>query len=88
MAGPETTHRHFTIEHTQMSDKTSASCLSVNLPSTIYRTRTRTFLDSCYLCRKILSHGTDIYIYRGDRAFCTEECRNKHIVVDVDIDVD
>ncbi|KAG6727927.1 hypothetical protein I3843_02G129200 [Carya illinoinensis] len=29
----------------------------------------------CYLCKKILQEGEDIYIYRGEKAFCSFECR-------------
>ncbi|KAG2300047.1 hypothetical protein Bca4012_011614 [Brassica carinata] len=36
------------------------------------------FLSSCYLCRKKL-HGHDIFIYRGEKAFCSTECRSSHI---------
>ncbi|KAF3540009.1 hypothetical protein F2Q69_00019104 [Brassica cretica] len=36
------------------------------------------FLNSCYLCRKKL-HGQDIFIYRGEKAFCSTECRSSHI---------
>eukprot|EP00268_Persea_americana_P052225 TRINITY_DN58411_c0_g1_i1.p1 TRINITY_DN58411_c0_g1~~TRINITY_DN58411_c0_g1_i1.p1 ORF type:complete len:246 (+),score=34.28 TRINITY_DN58411_c0_g1_i1:319-1056(+) len=39
------------------------------------------FLSSCYLCRKKL-HGKDIYMYRGEKAFCSTECRNRQIVSD------
>ncbi|KAL1189084.1 FCS-Like Zinc finger 14 [Cardamine amara subsp. amara] len=39
------------------------------------------FLNSCYLCRKKL-HGQDIYIYRGEKAFCSTECRSSHIAND------
>eukprot|EP00268_Persea_americana_P012808 TRINITY_DN15490_c0_g1_i1.p1 TRINITY_DN15490_c0_g1~~TRINITY_DN15490_c0_g1_i1.p1 ORF type:complete len:119 (+),score=22.71 TRINITY_DN15490_c0_g1_i1:184-540(+) len=41
-----------------------------------------TFLDACFLCKKRLSPGRDIYMYRGDRAFCTVECRCKQIFMD------
>ena len=37
------------------------------------------FLRCCYLCRKKLD-GIDIFIYRGDRGFCSMECRYQHIV--------
>lgn len=40
------------------------------------------FLSACYLCRRQLSHGKDIYMYRGDRAFCSVECRYQQIVSD------
>ncbi|KAB2614473.1 hypothetical protein D8674_037527 [Pyrus ussuriensis x Pyrus communis] len=36
------------------------------------------FLSSCYLCKKQL-HGLDIFMYRGEKAFCSAECRDKHI---------
>ncbi|XP_077236444.1 FCS-Like Zinc finger 13-like [Tasmannia lanceolata] len=39
------------------------------------------FLSSCYLCRKKL-HGKDIYMYRGEKAFCSTECRYRQIVSD------
>ncbi|KAJ4963909.1 hypothetical protein NE237_023848 [Protea cynaroides] len=39
------------------------------------------FLNSCYLCKKKL-HGLDIFMYRGDKAFCSAECRCKQILSD------
>ncbi|XP_051149456.1 FCS-Like Zinc finger 13-like [Andrographis paniculata] len=39
------------------------------------------FLSSCHLCQKKL-HGEDIYMYRGEKAFCSAECRYRQIVVD------
>nr|GMD32159.1 protein mard1 [Ipomoea batatas] len=39
------------------------------------------FLSSCHLCRKKLS-GKDIYMYRGETAFCSTECRYRQIVMD------
>ncbi|XP_010529993.1 PREDICTED: uncharacterized protein LOC104806685 [Tarenaya hassleriana] len=36
------------------------------------------FLDSCTLCKKPLVK-IDIYMYRGDIPFCSEECRKEHI---------
>lgn len=40
------------------------------------------FLDVCFLCSKRLGHGRDVFIYRGDRAFCSVECRHSQIVAD------
>ncbi|CAH8357138.1 unnamed protein product [Eruca vesicaria subsp. sativa] len=40
------------------------------------------FLRSCSLCKRHLVHGRDIYMYRGDRAFCSLECRQLQITVD------
>ncbi|TVU23703.1 hypothetical protein EJB05_26082 [Eragrostis curvula] len=45
---------------------------------------TCSFLHQCLLCRRELADGVDIYIYRGDRAFCSEECRCRHILLDDD----
>ncbi|CAI0628022.1 unnamed protein product [Linum tenue] len=36
------------------------------------------FLASCNLCKKLLQ-GLDIFMYRGEKAFCSPECREKHI---------
>lgn len=40
------------------------------------------FLESCYLCKRPLGNGLDIFIYRGDTAFCSEECRYQKMVMD------
>ncbi|KAI7740362.1 hypothetical protein M8C21_009435 [Ambrosia artemisiifolia] len=39
------------------------------------------FLNSCHLCNKRL-HGKDIYMYRGEKAFCSPECRSRQIWMD------
>ncbi|XP_057768373.1 FCS-Like Zinc finger 14-like [Salvia miltiorrhiza] len=39
------------------------------------------FLNSCVLCEKKL-HGLDVFMYRGDKAFCSTECRCKQISMD------
>ncbi|XP_058068496.1 FCS-Like Zinc finger 13-like [Magnolia sinica] len=39
------------------------------------------FLNACYLCRKKL-HGRDIFMYRGEKAFCSVECRCQQILSD------
>ncbi|XP_027368691.1 FCS-Like Zinc finger 15 [Abrus precatorius] len=41
-----------------------------------------TFLDQCFLCGKRLLPGKDIYMYKGDRAFCSVDCRCKQIFTD------
>ncbi|MED6108039.1 hypothetical protein PIB30_019816 [Stylosanthes scabra] len=41
-----------------------------------------TFLELCFLCRKKLLPGKDIYMYKGDKAFCSVECRSKQIFMD------
>ncbi|CAL4886974.1 unnamed protein product [Urochloa decumbens] len=42
------------------------------------------FLQRCCLCHRELAEGMDIYMYRGDRAFCSEECRCRQIFMDED----
>ncbi|CAL0320245.1 unnamed protein product [Lupinus luteus] len=42
---------------------------------------TSDFLSSCHLCRKKL-HGKDIYMYRGEKAFCSSECRSRQIMME------
>ncbi|KAJ8509711.1 hypothetical protein OPV22_000145 [Ensete ventricosum] len=50
--------------------------------STSASARRSTFLEHCCLCRGKLQQGKDIYMYRGDRAFCSEECRCRQIFMD------
>ncbi|KAK4745245.1 hypothetical protein SAY87_011557 [Trapa incisa] len=40
------------------------------------------FLDSCALCKKPLGSNRDIFMYRGDTAFCSEECREEQMEMD------
>ncbi|CAN8265546.1 unnamed protein product [Cochlearia groenlandica] len=40
------------------------------------------FLEHCFLCRKKLLQGKDIYMYKGDGAFCSVECRSKQMFMD------
>uniref|UniRef100_A0ACD5Y111 Uncharacterized protein n=1 Tax=Avena sativa TaxID=4498 RepID=A0ACD5Y111_AVESA len=40
------------------------------------------FLKACSLCRRELSPNKDVYMYRGDQGFCSEECRGQQILVD------
>ncbi|KAI3431080.1 FLZ-type domain-containing protein [Psidium guajava] len=40
------------------------------------------FLATCGLCKRRLFPGRDIYMYRGDTAFCSHECREQQIKQD------
>eukprot|EP00249_Psilotum_nudum_P011766 c23368_g1_i1 orf=564-1325(+) len=53
----------------------SCSEISCPLPSS-------DFLSSCFFCMRHLGPGKDIYMYRGDRAFCSVNCRYQQIVID------
>ncbi|KAE8683501.1 MATE efflux family protein 5-like [Hibiscus syriacus] len=59
------------ISKTTMFSSSPSSCSS--LPS---------FLERCFLCKKKLLPGKDIYMYKGDRGFCSVECRCRQIFMD------
>ncbi|KAM6541263.1 hypothetical protein CsatB_005710 [Cannabis sativa] len=40
------------------------------------------FLGFCHTCKKNLEEKVDIYIYRGEKAFCSRECRYQEMVLD------
>ncbi|OEL12903.1 hypothetical protein BAE44_0026078 [Dichanthelium oligosanthes] len=44
------------------------------------------FLEACFLCRKPLASNRDIFMYRGDMPFCTEECRREQIDMDEEME--
>ncbi|CAH8345094.1 unnamed protein product [Eruca vesicaria subsp. sativa] len=46
-----------------------------SLPST-------SFLGNCGFCKRRLAPGRDIYMYKGDTAFCCVECREQQIEQD------
>ncbi|XP_072982274.1 FCS-Like Zinc finger 8-like [Typha latifolia] len=40
------------------------------------------FLSFCSACKKNLGQGKDTYMYRGERAFCSNECRSREMLFD------
>lgn len=40
------------------------------------------FLSFCYTCKKNLGYGKDIYMYRGEKAFCSRECRYEEMLLE------
>ncbi|XP_051126530.1 FCS-Like Zinc finger 6-like [Andrographis paniculata] len=44
--------------------------------------QTAPFLRACSLCRRRLIPGRDVYMYRGDSAFCSVECRQQQMSQD------
>ncbi|MCE3050969.1 hypothetical protein HAX54_048622 [Datura stramonium] len=54
---------------------------SVNHGGDTAKFRTADFLNSCFLCKKQLQ-GLDIFMYRGEKAFCSAECRCTQISMD------
>ncbi|KQJ84260.1 uncharacterized protein LOC100822608 [Brachypodium distachyon] len=39
-------------------------------------------LDACALCTKPLARDSDIFMYRGDTPFCSQECRCEQMQLD------
>ncbi|TVU15995.1 hypothetical protein EJB05_39541, partial [Eragrostis curvula] len=39
-------------------------------------------LDACALCSKPLARNSDIFMYKGDTPFCSEECRYEQMHFD------
>lgn len=44
------------------------------------------FLSFCYFCNKKLESGKDIYIYRGEKAFCSSDCRYREIMIEEELE--
>ncbi|CAN6478219.1 unnamed protein product [Victoria cruziana] len=40
------------------------------------------FLRACSLCKRRIGPGRDIYMYRGDTAYCSLECRQQQMNMD------
>ncbi|KAF3498728.1 hypothetical protein DY000_02056957 [Brassica cretica] len=54
---------------------------SVPLPQVPVETKAN-FLSCCYTCNKTLDQKHDIYIYRGEKGFCSCECRYQEMLLD------
>ncbi|CAN1271005.1 FCS-Like Zinc finger 8 [Linum perenne] len=55
-------------------------CLSEN--SAPVQQMSSDFLSICYTCKKSLGQKRDIFIYRGEKAFCSGECRYQEMLLD------
>ncbi|KMS99886.1 hypothetical protein BVRB_1g017350 [Beta vulgaris subsp. vulgaris] len=40
------------------------------------------FLDSCFFCNKSIKPNKDIFMYRGNTPFCSDNCRQEQIEID------
>ncbi|KAF8672933.1 hypothetical protein HU200_049127 [Digitaria exilis] len=77
--------KHHLLRHAART--TPLSCPSSSSPSRAPAPAScSSFLQRCFLCNRELAGGMDIYMYRGDRAFCSEECRCRHILLEDDDD--
>ncbi|KAF7018355.1 hypothetical protein CFC21_031654 [Triticum aestivum] len=39
-------------------------------------------MDACSLCAKPLARDSDVFMYRGDTPYCSEECRHEQMHLD------
>ncbi|MED6112302.1 hypothetical protein PIB30_060459 [Stylosanthes scabra] len=82
-----TSHRNLSSSSSS-SSSSSLSSSSVSSPRSgrFYDARFEDhqphFLQACFLCKKPLSDNRDIFMYRGDTPFCSEECREEQIEID------
>ncbi|GAA0140350.1 hypothetical protein LIER_01715 [Lithospermum erythrorhizon] len=70
----------------------SCSCTSVGLPqlktkhncgsSPNIAETPSSFLSFCNTCKNKLQEGEDIYMYRGEKAFCSHECRGQEMLTE------
>ncbi|XVE52108.1 hypothetical protein DITRI_Ditri02bG0095700 [Diplodiscus trichospermus] len=44
------------------------------------------FLSFCYSCKKRIEKHEDIYIYRGEKAFCSFDCRSEEIFAEEEME--
>ncbi|MBA0718591.1 hypothetical protein Golax_006331 [Gossypium laxum] len=69
------------------SSSSSSGSVSSPRPARFYDARFEDvhqpyFLDVCFLCKKPLGCNRDIFMYRGDTPFCSEDCRQEQIEID------
>ncbi|XP_009128930.2 FCS-Like Zinc finger 1 [Brassica rapa] len=72
-------YNHPSYYHHQYSVSSPRSAVSGRFHDFRFDNRQPHFLDSCFLCQKPLGDNRDIYMYRGDVPFCSEECRQEQI---------
>ncbi|XP_065875891.1 FCS-Like Zinc finger 7-like [Euphorbia lathyris] len=70
------------INHRQVDVQNRRFLAGMVSPTNIHRRNSDEFLTTCGLCKRRLAAGKDIYMYRGDTAFCSQECREKQMKQD------
>ncbi|KAJ4896466.1 hypothetical protein Rs2_23260 [Raphanus sativus] len=76
--GPNPTITHI-FDNSVFVEATPPS--SVSLPQVPTETKNN-FFSYCYTCNKNLDQKHDIYIYRGEKGFCSSECRYQEMLLD------
>lgn len=73
---PETSKLFPSLSSTPLAKSTTAAAAAPSGFTALH------FLDACYFCKRSFVEDCDIYMYRGDKAFCSVECRHFQIVQD------
>ncbi|RLM74338.1 hypothetical protein C2845_PM15G19870 [Panicum miliaceum] len=60
----------------------SAACAGFFFDAEPLGATTLPALESCALCARPLGRDSDIFMYRGDTPFCSEECRHEQMQLD------
>ncbi|KAL3592340.1 hypothetical protein D5086_010980 [Populus alba] len=85
-AAPPSDHPQKQVGYGGMIDQRSSA--ATGSPRTSHRRasadflETPNFLRACSLCKRRLIPGRDIYMYKGDSAFCSQECRQQQMSLD------
>ncbi|KAL6867721.1 hypothetical protein ACP4OV_015745 [Aristida adscensionis] len=54
----------------------SSKCQGISGPAAFVGLQ---FLKRCLCCHKTLDASMDVFVYKGEHAFCSAECRDQHI---------
>ncbi|KVH94380.1 protein MARD1-like [Cynara cardunculus var. scolymus] len=58
------------------------SCCGIRVGSIGSEPPLESIVSFCHTCKKNLGEGSDIFMYRGEIGFCSEECRCQEMVLD------
>ncbi|RDY01218.1 Protein MARD1, partial [Mucuna pruriens] len=82
----ETRANDYKGHHKNEEEGKGPSLFSVNSLHTPNQYPANDFLSFCHHCNKKLEEGKDIYIYRGEKAFCSLSCRAIEIMLDQELE--
>ncbi|KAF6172884.1 hypothetical protein GIB67_035438 [Kingdonia uniflora] len=74
-------HANNFVDYAKKVEGVSSQAINKSLPFP-----SENFLSSCYFCKKKLVEGKDIYMYRGEKAFCSSSCRDEEILVEEEME--
>ncbi|KAI3885464.1 hypothetical protein MKX03_036356 [Papaver bracteatum] len=82
MNGDDVNNNYLTVDQRVLSTISPRNYTNLRSPLSNSSAQTSHFLRACGLCNRRLASGRDIYMYRGDTAFCSSECRQQQIIED------